>query len=166
MDDTTENRPKHPGGRPSKYRKEYCQEIIKFFDRDLVETREKQIITKDGVQTVVEEVPCRLPTIEAFATYLGVTKKTLWQWEQEHPEFLHAVERAKAMAQDILVQNALARRYAEGFAKFVGMNYMDMRDKSTQELTGRDGGPIETRKITDLTDDELLEIAARGRKSK
>lgn len=31
------------------------------------------------------------------------------------------------------------------------------------ELTGKNGGPIETRRLTDLTDDELLSIASGGR---
>lgn len=34
-----------------------------------------------------------LPTIEGFAIYLGVTKKTLYNWVDEHDEFLHALDK-------------------------------------------------------------------------
>ncbi|WP_052763875.1 DUF5681 domain-containing protein [Microvirga massiliensis] len=36
-------------------------------------------------------------------------------------------------------------------------------EKKQHELTGRDGGPIETRQAAELSDDELARIAAAGR---
>ena len=33
-----------------------------------------------------------LPTVEGFAIYLGVTRKTLYNWCKEHEEFLHTVD--------------------------------------------------------------------------
>jgi len=50
-----------------------------------------------------------------------------------------------------------ANKAIELIGKHLGM----FKDKV--ELTGKDGGPIETRKVEDLSEDELLHIAAGGR---
>lgn len=54
---------------------------------------------------------------------------------------------------------ALAAQLLEQAAKEVGESYTN---RFKHELTGRDGGPIETRKAKDLTDEELAAIAAGG----
>jgi transposase-like protein len=52
------------GGRPSKYLKKYCEELVEHMAQGL--------------------------SVEAFAGRIGITKKTLYNWMDQHPEFLHA----------------------------------------------------------------------------
>lgn len=63
-------KPKHPGGRPTAYRPEYCKEIVEFMSQG-----------KHAIQ---------------FAARLGVAKQTVYDWTKAHPEFLDAFKRAQA----------------------------------------------------------------------
>jgi transposase len=56
---------KHPGGRPTDYKPEYCEEAIELLDKG-----------KSKIQL------CR---------HFRIAKSTLQQWEQNHPEFSAAI---------------------------------------------------------------------------
>lgn len=62
------------GGRPSKYKKEYCEQLIEFM----------------GNKT-------RPMPYEAFAGQVGVSREVLYDWERAHPEFLHAKKVGRAL---------------------------------------------------------------------
>jgi DNA-binding XRE family transcriptional regulator len=53
-------------GRPTKYLPEYCEQLIEHMDSGL--------------------------SFESFAGKIGVSKRVLYDWEKEYPEFLHAKE--------------------------------------------------------------------------
>lgn len=55
---------KNPVGPPTKYRKEYCEMVIEHMAQGF--------------------------PFESFAGIVGVTKKTLYNWQDEHPEFEEA----------------------------------------------------------------------------
>jgi transposase-like protein len=55
-------------GRPSKYKPEYCEQLIEHMEQGL--------------------------SFEAFAGSIGVCKQTLYTWTEEHEEFLDAKKRA------------------------------------------------------------------------
>lgn len=59
-------------GRPSKYKKEYCQEAIDFM--------------KDGY------------SVTAFAGHIGVARSTVFKWAEENQEFSDALKTAQAKA--------------------------------------------------------------------
>ena len=129
-------------GRPTKYRKEYCQKILDFFSITPTKIIEETVITKMGIKLIKREVANRLPTIEGFAISIEVSKPTVIGWTKHHQQFFNAYMRAKDHAKEILIQNGLASLYNEGFAKFVAINCTDMVDKAQHELTGKDGAPI------------------------
>ena len=57
-----------PAGRPTLYRPEYCEQVIDHMAQGL--------------------------SFEAFAGRVGVTKRTLYDWVEAHPEFLEAKQLA------------------------------------------------------------------------
>jgi hypothetical protein len=57
-------------GRPSEYKPEYCQAVIKAMS--------------EGV------------SLSGFAGMIGVSRPTIYEWQTEHSEFSNAVARAKA----------------------------------------------------------------------
>jgi len=59
------------GGRPTKYREEYCEQLVDFL--------------ADG------------NTYDEFAGHVGVCVDTLHEWESVHPEFSEAKKRARAI---------------------------------------------------------------------
>jgi len=61
-------------GRPTKYKEEYCQEIIDFM---------KQGYSK-----------------EAFAGHIGISKQQIYRWRVKHKEFRTAIKRAETACQE------------------------------------------------------------------
>lgn len=57
---------KHPGGRPPKYRAEYCDALVQHMTQGL--------------------------SFESFAATIDVTRRILYAWAHKYPEFLPAKE--------------------------------------------------------------------------
>jgi transposase len=71
--DKSEGKPKHPGGRPSGYKPEWCSILPDMF--------------REG-QSVVE-----------VATELGISKSAYYLYESAYPEFMDASTRGKQISQ-------------------------------------------------------------------
>lgn len=135
---------KHAGGAPTKYKQEYCDRLIEFFNREPYEplmidgdNDEKIAATNQHGRAVL--IPCPLPTKEAFATSIGVHRDTLLNWAKEHPEFFGAIKKAEDFQKNILIQNGLIGNYDKTFAIFVAKNVTDMNDKQTVDNISSDG---------------------------
>ena len=63
-----------PAGRPSSYDPGYCDAVVEF--------------GREGL------------SLTGFAVKLGVSKQTVYNWMDEHPEFMDAIEKARAAAQE------------------------------------------------------------------
>ena len=83
------NSPRPVMGRPTKYRPEYCREILEHFDVDF----------HNKSQT--KAVP--LNFLSAFARKIGVCRDTLDEWCKVHPEFSDAYKKAKALQKEHLI---------------------------------------------------------------
>lgn len=131
-------------GAPTKYREEYCDELVRFFDRPCMEvvTYENEsgeiipVLDKSGNPMLKA---CDLPTKEAFARHVGVHRDTVHEWSRVHPEFSDAIKKAEDIQKEILIQNGLHGRYEKTFAIFVAKNVTDMHDKQNIDHTSTDG---------------------------
>lgn len=63
-------------GRPTDYKPEYCEMLIKYMSQGR--------------------------SYEAFAGFIGVSKQTLYDWEKVHKEFLDSKKIGRAAAQNTL----------------------------------------------------------------
>lgn len=130
-----------PAGRPSKFKPEYCSKLINHMSGGL--------------------------SYQSFPAVVDTCIKTLYEWEQSYPEFLHAKNIGRQKQQ--LYFEETGRRAIEGGIKdfnataFVWMskNMLGWRDKQDIEISGKDGGPIKTIAMNinadaqSLTDGEL-----------
>lgn len=136
-------KPKHPGGRPTKYKPEYCQAILDYFNKSATTVKQKTYVTKNGTEIVEEvEKANAMPTIEGFARSIEINTESVTNWVKDHEEFSDAYLRAKAMQKDILIENGLKGLYNSQFATFVAINCTDMRQKTEVAHTGADGQPL------------------------
>ncbi|MEI6203759.1 MAG: hypothetical protein WCP68_17555 [Enhydrobacter sp.] len=62
-------KPKHAGGRPTLYRREFCTQIIEAMATGL--------------------------SAEAAAADIGVSARSLFYWQGQHPEFLQAIQEGR-----------------------------------------------------------------------
>ena len=120
---------KHPGGRPSKYKPAYCQQVIE--------------LGKEGKSQV--QIACEL----------NVDPKSLRDWAEAHEEFSLALTRAKAFEQAWWEDMGMKGLIADKFNANVWKKSMEARfrdtyterreiehdatDKFAQFLTGIDG---------------------------
>ena len=131
--------------RPSDYDPAYCERVIE--------------LGQDGA------------SIAEMAFELGCTKPTLYAWADAHPEFLSAFTRAKLASQvwwERKGREGMERSSSEFQASIWSRSMAarfpeDWREVKGTELTGKDGGPVQTSATVDvsaLSEDALREIAA------
>jgi hypothetical protein len=65
--------PQRSAGRPSSYRREYCDRIIEAMANGL--------------------------SAEAAAAGIGISARSLFYWQQQHPEFLQAIQEGRQRSQ-------------------------------------------------------------------
>lgn len=125
------------GGRPQAFKPAYCDEAIEFLAQGY--------------------------SITALAGYLGVCRATIYNWKDEHPEFLDAIN--KGLAKSVLwwesVLRGLAMGQGDGNATAVifalkNRAAAEWRDRIETEVTGKDGGPIQTADVSENVIAEAL----------
>jgi len=119
---------KHAGGRPTKYKPEYCQGILEFFSKPPYE----KIPQEYGEKLV----PNPLPFFSDFAYKIGVDDETLANWCKKFPKFLGAYKRCKELQKQFLITNGLAGLYPTGSFCFTAKNITDMRDQQDLKHSG------------------------------
>jgi len=133
---------KKKNGRPTKYKPEYCQKMIEYFN--IEPNYVSKIITTGKNDYSKEEeklLPSNLPTFEKFASLLDVNTDTLVEWSKKHKKFSAAYRKCKDLQKNILVANGLTGLYQGNFAIFVATNFTDMRHKNETDITSG-GKPV------------------------
>ena len=101
-----------------------------------------------------------------IAKKLGVSKAALYEWRASYPEFADALMRARELSEAhhaevyrIGCRSAASVFNAEAYRKMMAIVFEDWRAPAAQvEISGRDGKPIETKAVVDvskLTDAQL-----------
>lgn len=123
-------------GRPTKYRKEYVEEVDKY------------LMTTGREQT-------SLPMIEGFALYLGVNKTTLYEWEKKHSRFSNALDKIRTIQKKQLVDDGIygGKEVNSTIVKLLLQNNHGMKER--QDVTS--GG--EKLRYPNLSYEELKKIA-------
>lgn len=130
------DKPKHPGGRPTNYKPEFCDKLIEYFDIEPWKEREIPHY-KNGALTWTDYkiMPVRMPTLRRFAKSINVGIRTVYGWIDEkcgsyQMEFSHAFTCAKDIRKEWLVDVGLSGSAPPASFKFVAVNVTDMRDKT------------------------------------
>ena len=148
---------KRTAGQPTKYKPEYVQKVVEFFDVEPF--REITKLNKKTETEYTEIIANSLPTLVGFAAHIGVSRAVLQCWAKAHPEFLYAVTCAKAKCEQMLVTNALEGLYNPQFSQFVAKNYTDMRDVKELKIGEADVEPQTVDELRDEIEDLDRRIA-------
>lgn len=136
-------------GQPTKYKPEYCQQLIDYFSIEPLEIiREQETIGTDGDKYISRRLPQRFPWFEGFARKIGVHRNTLKNWCNEYPEFAEAYETAKDLQREFLVDIGLSGATSASFAIFTMKNVCGWRDERDLKLK-------KAKEEGDIDDDEL-----------
>ena len=116
-------------GRPSSYDPAYCELLAAHFEEGY--------------------------SYESFAGVVGVSKQTLYNWEEAHPEFLDAKKANEAKSQlEWEKRLNMFAKTGDGNATAIIFGLKNRasdswRDVKATEITGKDGGPVE-QKVTGI----------------
>lgn len=136
-------------GQPTKYKPEYCQQLIDYFSIEPLEIiREQEITNTDGGKYISRRLPQRFPWFEGFARKIGVHRNTLKNWCAEHPEFAEAYDTAKDLQREFIVDVALSGAAPPSFAIFTMKNVCGWRDERDLKLR-------KAKEEGDIDDEEL-----------
>lgn len=122
-------------GRPTLYDPKYCTDVVRYFAS---KPPYRMVQTMFGPKLL----PNDLPTLAGFAVSIGVSKKTINNWCDEHSEFLRAVEMAKAVQEHIWATNTLHKLYDRTFSIFFGKNNLGYVEKVIQEIEDKRDDPV------------------------
>jgi hypothetical protein len=138
-----------PNGAIQKYRPEYADMLLAFFDTPT--WRSVEIKVGPELSKVVQE-PTPFPTFERFAHTIGVNLNTLRDWALKqdkdgaprHPEFAYAFARARDLQRARTVEGSLAGVYEPRAASLALKNVAGWRDQ-----------PEESREVSPVNDADL-----------
>lgn len=134
----------------SKYRPEFCQKILEYFDQPNTKEVKVVIQTRGGgtlTKTENQGVPPR--QMSAFARSVGVTgHETLVRWAAKYPEFKRAYKQAKDMIREQILESGTMGHWNAQFTKLYAVNETDMRDKTAVDVTSENRALAPTITIT------------------
>ena len=126
-----------PGGRPTKYKPEYCEAIIAYFSIEPTRTITETTTRRDGTITEKEiQIANDFPTIQRFCFSIDIVVDTLHEWVARYPEFSDAYKRAKELQEALWINNSMKGLYNPAFTIFTGKNIFGWRDKQEIEHSG------------------------------
>ena len=103
------------GGRPTTYDKKYIG-MVDAYLRDNVDLVD--VVTEEG-ETPPKQSTVKLPTVEGFARHIGVPRRTIYDWRDNHPEFSHTLDKILIEQQERLINKGLAGDYNSTIAKLI-----------------------------------------------
>jgi hypothetical protein len=138
--------------RPSKFKPEYNDLIVKFFSGKKYKRyvkSEKTTTKSNGTTETWREYGymCNdLPTFSKFATKIEVDDDTLENWAKEenkkkYPGFFGAYNKCKQLQKEFLSDNALKGFHPPATFIFVAKNITDWKDRTENDVTSA-GKPI------------------------
>lgn len=88
---------------------------------DRIIYNEKTILKAEKYIANCKDTPTKvnLPTAEGLARVLDVTRRTLYNWADEHEDFLHILEKLNQEQVVRLINNGLSGKYNSNIAKLV-----------------------------------------------
>jgi hypothetical protein len=143
---------KNKGGAPTKYKQEYCEEIVSYFRVPPTIIEYKREYYQNG--NLKSEFPIvrgnEFPTFQGFADRIGVHVDTLHEWKEVHEEFSEAYMRAKQLQERIWLTNGMNNLYNSQFAQFFGKNCLGYKDKQEIEQSGELNNTITVKLAGDI----------------
>jgi len=144
-----------PAGRPLKFKS--VEKLQKKIDEYFESCWAEVVIGVDKEGNVVRERRQVKPyTVSGLASYLDTNRQTLINYEEKE-DFFDTIARAKAKIEAFTEEQLFTPKIANGVA-FNLKNNFGWRDKTEQEISGPNGGPIQISRVSGMSDEELEDI--------
>lgn len=128
---------KNAGGRPTKYKPEYCKAIVEFFAKGGPVVFKPMIEDKQVIDHPLGNLPVLL---QHFADHIGVCLDTLDEWKKIYPMFSEAYKKALKIQESQMLSGGLAGVYNPAVCIFALKNCHNWKDK--HEIGGDVANPL------------------------
>lgn len=112
----------------SQYEPKYITQIDKYLKLRADEEYEFHKTRGDKSDSYEKRIRVKLPSIEGFAIFLGVSRKTLYNWRDEQPDFAEALDRILVEQKQRLIDMGLSGDYSPTIAKLILSSNHGMRE--------------------------------------
>lgn len=125
-------------GRPTEYKDEFAEMMIDYFNIEVENIIDVPGIDKNGHAITEQKVVVnKFPTLVRFASNIGVTRDTLYDWATaknkdgslRRPDFSYAYARARDLQEALLTEGGLAGMYEGRFTVFAAKNVIGWKDQ-------------------------------------
>lgn len=167
---------KNATGRPSKYKKEYCDMMIQYFEKAraevLVDVSFYNTNKEETMSQIINPIPLdpkdadllnawpvkrieqkivmnKFPSYVRFARMIWVSKSTLFERSEQYKEFSDSMKICNDISETILLENWLQGIYNPWFTQFLLKNNYGYKDKTELEHSW------EIKSIHDFTYDSM-----------
>ena len=124
----------NPVGRPTKYSSAILVKSQKYLDSCVDEYKEFHKTRSDTSNSFERLVSVKLPSAIGLALYLGITRSTLFKWQNEKPEFSDMLDMINMEQEQRLKEGGMNGDYNPTIAKLVlaKHGYTDRVDHTTK----------------------------------
>lgn len=141
--------------RPSEFKKEYIKKADLYLKK--CQDEEVQVVRQSnsakGYEMYDTKIKVKLPTIEGFAVFIGVSKQAMYRWEEEHDEFRNALNKIRQEQQERLINSGLSGDYNSTIAKLILSSNHGMRERTDHTTDDKEFS------INQFTNEQLIAIA-------
>jgi len=119
------------GGTPTKYKPEYIEKV----DEYLQQCKDGYVKVQLNDTEAKDKWKVNLPTIEGFAKYINVPRRSVYEWRDKHEQFSHTLDKILAEQKERLLNMGLSGDYVPMIAKMILSANHGMNEKTESEST-------------------------------
>lgn len=126
-------------GRPTKYKQEYIDKVDEYLAE--CQDEEKKVVKQasEKYEMYDNKLKVNLPTVEGYALYIGVPKRTIYEWKDKHEEFSHSLEKIVEEQRKRLINMGLSGDYQATIAKLILSSNHGMSDRGVLTTEDEEG---------------------------
>jgi len=103
--------------RPTDYTEKIVTRAQKYLDSCVDSIEEYHKTRGEKSDSYERIVRVKIPTIEGLASYLKISKDTVYAWEKIHKEFSYVIDDLRSIQADRLINNGMSGDYNPTIAK-------------------------------------------------
>ena len=124
-------------GQPTKYNETMCDKADEYIKQSQDEEYEFHKTRGEKSDSYEKCIRVQLPTHEGFASFIGVSTDTLYEWAKVHKEFSVSLAKVTEEQKTRLLDKGLSGTYNPTIAKLILSSNHGMAEKTEQDLTSK-----------------------------